>query len=742
MREILNFNKGWKFSHEEMNFEHRPEGVDIDLPHTWNGVDGQDGGADYYRGVGYYAKEFELSELPKTDLRYLEITGANSSCEIFLNGKKIGEHDGGYSTYRVELSVLKEHNLLIIKVDNSENEKIYPQFADFTFYGGLYRSVNVIGVSFEHFDLEFHGGPGIRINTEICGKNAVAEIEVYLKKGAAEGELIFEIFDDNGIPVSRKTQSTGERMAKLDVKDVRLWQGRADPYLYDVEVSLFCDGKCKDKITSKIGFREFFVDSEEGFFLNGQKYSLRGVSRHQDRPKIGNALLREHHEEDIALILELGANAVRLAHYQHDEYFYSLCDRYGLVVWAEIPYISRHMPTARENTVLQMTELIIQNYNHPSICFWGVSNEITLGGGGDDLLDNHILLNGLCHSLDSTRKTTLAAVSMCDKNDPYLRTTDLIAYNHYFGWYGGDVSMNAEWFDEFHKEFPERAIGLSEYGAEALNWHSSEPTQGDYTEEYQAYYHEKMIEMIDARPYLWCTFVWNMFDFAADARREGGEDGMNHKGLVSFDRKYKKDAFYAYKAWLSGEPFVHIAGKRYKEREGDKIKIKVYSNMPEIELIVNGKSVEKKCGKRVFEFEIQNGKELHVLAEGGGVYDEADFIGVSEYQEKYRLRDKHAILNWFDIKAPEGKLSINDKISDIVATKKGRVLFELHMSGIDSKNAMGGIELNEGIFKMLGAFSFLRFAGLSESMGKKFTKEELLRINEELNKIDKEEKSE
>lgn len=739
MREIRNFNSGWIFTFEKINFVGRPCGELVDLPHTWNGKDGQDGGGDYYRGCGYYAKEFDSDELPNEDLKYLEINGANSSCEVFLNGKFLAAHHGGYSKFRVELTNLEKHNLLIIKVDNSSSDSVYPQFADFTFYGGLYRDVNIIGVPFYHFDLEHYSGPGLRTETEIKGKDAILNVEVFLKNTRAEHMLELELFDNKGISVSKKSQNAENRKFSILVNDVHLWSGKSDPYLYRLEARLIIGGECKDKITSDVGFRDFSIDPDKGFFLNGHSYPLRGVSRHQDRPEIGNALLREHHKEDAAIIDELGANAIRLAHYQHDDYFYSLCDKYGFIVWAEIPYISRQLKEGRENAANQMHELVIQNYNHPSICFWGLSNEITMGGEDDPgIVSDHLLLNGLCHSLDPKRKTTLAAVSMCSTDAEYLKIPDLVAYNHYFGWYGGEVSMNAEWFDDFHSKYPKTPIGISEYGAEALDWHSSEPVQGDYTEEYQATYHEEMIKMIDSRPYIWASFVWNMFDFAADARCEGGEPGMNHKGLVSFDRSYKKDAFYAYKAWLSGEPFVHICGKRYRERADEIIKIKVYSNLPEVELFVNGESLEKQSGKWFFEFEIkEKSRSLRLVAKAGSVYDEAEILRVDKFPEKYRLKDLHAILNWFEVTMPEGKLSINDKISSIIATEKGKRLFDGILSKFEADKDKSMMQINDELMKMLGNFSLLRFAGLSSTMGLKFTKEDLLELNAKLNLIDK-----
>jgi len=737
MRKIKKINEGWTFSKEPLTFKDFRVGEKINLPHTWNAEDGQDGGNDYYRGECYYAKEFDLSSLPEGDIYYLEINGANSSSTVFLNGEELAHHDGGYSRTRVELKNIKEHNLIIIKVDNSPNDSVYPQFADFTFYGGLYRDVNIISVPFSHFDLEYYGGPGIRIQSEISGNDAIVEAEVYIKHAKKNQSLEFVITDHAGSPVSKMTADTNERTVRMKIENARLWQGRLDPHLYHIEVSLIEEERTIDKVSSSFGCREFSVDAERGFILNGKEYALRGVSRHQDRACVGNAISRENHEEDISLILEMGANCVRLAHYQHDEYFYELCDRAGLVVWAEIPYISRHLPNADKNAESQMQELVIQNYNHPSICFWGLSNEITMGGAEDEgLIKLHTLLNGLCHALDSKRLTAVAALTTCPSDAEYLKIPDVIAYNHYFGWYGGEVEMNGKWFDEFHSKYPKRPIGISEYGCEALDWHTSEPKQGDYTEEYQAYYHEELIKQISERPYLFATFVWNMFDFAADARNEGGEAGMNHKGLVTFDRKYKKDAFYAYKAWLSDEPFVYIAGKRYKKRNEEETVVTVYSNLPEVELFVNGKSVGKNQDGPFFKFKVKNEGASELVAKSGDFSDKTRIVKVEEFNEEYRLKEVHAVLNWFDITEREGRFSLNDKISDIIATEKGRELFEKITEKLKSKEN-ADMQMNDGMMEMLGGFSFIRFASLSEMLGVSFTKEELLDINRKLNEIEK-----
>ncbi len=742
MRRTINFNFKWAFSKLAAAVpESMPNKWDwVTLPHTWNNIDGQDGGADYHRGTCYYIKEFEKGELPEGKQYFLEINGANSSADVYLNGLNLAHHDGGYSIWRVNMTkALQEKNLLVIAVDNSENTKVYPQMADFTFYGGLYRDVNIIVVEESHFDMEYYGGPGIKVTPQIQDGDAEVEIEVYVA-GRKEGqELYYTIRDKEGCPVV-EWSSTEEKVV-MKLPKVHLWQGRKDPYLYTAEVKLMEGERELDKVSTRFGCRTFQIDPDKGFILNGEIYPLRGVSRHQDRWGLGNALLPQHHEEDMELICEVGANTIRLAHYQHDQYFCDLCDEKGMVVWAEIPYISKHMSEGRENTISQMKELITQNYNHPSIVVWGLSNEITISGSDEDLLENHRILNDLAHEMDPTRLTTIACVSMCDINDSYIQIPDAVAYNHYFGWYGGDTSMNGPWFDKFHELYPEIPIGCSEYGCEALNWHTSEPAQGDYTEEYQAYYHEELIKQFFTRDYLWSTYVWNMFDFGADARNEGGENGQNHKGLVTFDRKYKKDSFYAYKAWLSDKPFVHICGKRYVNRVEDVTKVTVYSNLPEVELYVNGESFGKqRSEEHFFYFRVPNKGKTILRAVAGECQDSSVIQKVDTFDEAYRLKEKGAILNWFDITAPEGCFSLNDTMGNIMKHEKGRKVLAGLMAGVQSQLSGGkamGFEMNEGMMKMMEGFTLVRMANLMATANVKMTKEQLLELNAQLNQIRK-----
>ncbi len=744
MRKILNFNAKWAFTKQanEVPAALPNDWIWVNLPHSWNAIDGQDGGNDFYRGTCYYAKSLDKLDLPEADKYYLEIKGANSSADVYVNGKNLAHHDGGYSTWRVDITAaLDRENLFVIAVDNSANDRVYPQVADFTFYGGLYRDVNIICVKESHFDLDYYGGPGLMVTPVIEGKDAKVAVECWVTDKKDAQTLRYTVTDKEGNVVYEA--ETADTKIDFVIENVHLWHGKKDPYLYTAKIELIEGVDVLDNIQTRFGCRSYVVDPEKGFILNGEEYPLRGVSRHQDRWGFGNALLPEHHEEDIELICEVGATTIRLAHYQHDQYFYDLCDEKGLVIWAEIPYISQHMPTARENTISQMKELIIQNYNHPSIVVWGLSNEISMKGDEDpDLLENHNILNDMCHEMDKTRPTTIAVVSPCSIDSPYIKIPDLVSYNHYFGWYGGDTSMNGPWFDKFHATNPDIPIGCSEYGCEALNWHTSKPTQGDYTEEYQAYYHEELIKQLFSRKYIWATHVWNMFDFGADARSEGGENGQNHKGLVTFDRKYKKDSFYAYKAWLSDEPFVHLCGKRYVDRVEDVTKVTVYSNQPVVELFANGVSMGKKeAADHFFYFDVPNSGTTELVAVAGELKDCGTINKVEVFNEEYRLKEKSAILNWFDVTEVEGYLSINDKMSDIMATPEGMQMFSQMFAKMMPEGGANaaGFEMNESMMQMLGGFTFLRLAGMIGMMGINFTKEQLLGINAQLNQIKKSE---
>ena len=638
MRSTTKLMKNWQFT--------GPDGktTAVDLPHTWNNIDGQDGGNDYWRGICIYKTRFAAPAFDKnTQQVWLQFEGVNASAKVTLNGVEVTRHDGGYSTFRADVTaLLADSNELIVEADNSKNDRVYPQKADFTFYGGIYRDVSLLVVNRNHIALGYLGGPGVQITPAVNGANADIEVKTWME---GDGEVEFSIYDATGAEVL-----TGKgRDTTVTLEHPHLWDGVRDPYLYTCAVRLVLNGEVQDEVRQRFGVRSFSVDAKQGFFLNGRPYPLHGVSRHQDRKGLGNAITREMHDEDMQLIKELGANTIRLAHYQHDQYFYDLCDEAGMVVWAEIPYISEHMPNGRENTISQMKELIVQNYNHACIVCWGVSNEITISTKDNrDMRDNHHVLNDLCHEMDKTRLTTLACYAMCGPFNPVAHITDLVSWNLYLGWYVPGLFLNDLWMDFFHLCYPDRALGFSEYGAEGMpNLHSSHPRRGDHTEEYQAIYHEYMLRCFDRHKWLWATHVWNMYDFAADARDQGGEPGMNHKGLVTFDRKTKKDSFYIYKAWWSDEPFVHICSKRYADRTENEIEVKVYSNQKQVSLYVNGEKLAEQEGEHIFKFRVKLNGETKVQAVAGDSIDDAVFRKVDAPNPDYKLTKKNSTsANW------------------------------------------------------------------------------------------------
>ena len=629
MRTTIDLCKGWLFT--DLDGQQQK----VDVPHTWNNIDGQDGGNDYKRGTCTYERSFKtpLFDLEKEEV-WLECDGINASATVFVNGSHVATHDGGYSTFRVNITeFLEEDNDLLIKADNSVNDRVYPQKADFTFYGGIYRPLRLLVVHKAHFALDYLGSRGIRITPTPEGSLAKVRVE----SRVTEGEVRIILFDRDGHPVG-KAQGCD---VTIPIENAHRWDGIANPYLYTCRAQVFYDGEVTDELDIPFGVRSFRVDPDKGFFLNDRSYPLHGVSRHQDRKGLGNAITPEMHEEDMKLIAEMGCNTIRLAHYQHDQYFYDLCDRYGMVVWAEIPYISEHMKAGRENTISQMKELIEQNYNHASIVCWGVSNEITISTKDKkDMLDNHHVLNDLVHEMDKTRFTTLACYAMCGPFNKVAHITDVVSWNLYLGWYVPGLFLNDLWINFFHLCFPKRPLGYSEYGAEGMpNLHSSKPKRNDHTEEYQALYHEFMVKCFSRHPYMWSTHVWNMFDFAADARDQGGEPGMNHKGLVTFDRKIKKDSFYLYKAYWSDDPFVHICSKRYVDRCENTTTVKVYSTEKTVALYAGGQKVDEQTrDDHIFTFRLPLVGEMKLEAKSGSLSDEAVIRKASSPNPAYVLK--------------------------------------------------------------------------------------------------------
>lgn len=706
MRKVILFNDNYEFMKEECK-------EIVSLPHTWNAVDGQSA-SDYYRGECTYTKHFDKTLISDNDVVYLEINGANSSSKVCLNGKEIASHDGGYSTYRVNMTEhLLDDNKLVIKVDNTPNSKVYPQKADFTFYGGLYRDVKLIMVPSTHFDLDYFGGRGLYVTPSVEGENAVVKFDAYY---VGEAEQVCVRVDGIGevklCDVEMTERNVHHATGSMEIAHVHLWDGLKDPFLYNATASIICNGESIDEVSTKFGCRTYSFDSEKGFFLNGKSYPLRGVSRHQDRLGVGNALTKEMHEEDMELILSVGANSIRLAHYQHDQYFYDLCDEKGIVAWAEIPYITVHMDTGRENTLSQMKELIVQNYNHASIICWAISNEVSLQGVTEDLLENHRILNDLIHHMDPKRVSAMANLFLLETDSPLVNLPDIRGYNLYYGWYVGDMEDNDTFFDQFHKEHPDTVIGLTEYGADSvITLQSPRPQKGDYTESYQAVYHEHMLEMIDKRPYLWGTYVWNMFEFAAAGRDEAGDPGKNHKGLITFDRKQKKDAYYIYKAWWSDEPFVHLCGSRYADRIESETEIKVYSNLKKIALYVDGVLQSTAEGEHVFKFTVPITSEHNIKAmcvDDEKLFDEMVIRKVSEPNPAYFM-DISKVRNWFE-DADENKeennefLSLNSTMAEIQATPEGAALLDQMMKMMKGSVAGGmgkNVEIPQAMMAMI-----------------------------------------
>lgn len=747
MREKVKINEGWRFvklaESEKQALEQ--SGETVCLPHTWNAKDGQDGGNDYYRGTCWYIKELPDLKTEDGGEIYLEFEGVAMTSEVFIavnsDIEKLAHHEGGYSTFRVNLteSVKKAEGkklTVIVSADNSANDRVYPQNADFTFYGGIYRDVNIIKTPETHFALDYFGTPAIKVTPSVTllpdgGNRTEILLEAWVKN---DDKPITVVFSVGGLTARSQTDANGYVKASMTIENARLWNGKKDPYLYTAKAETE-----NDTVETRFGCRTFKIDPQKGFLLNGESYPLRGVSRHQDRAEVGSALSPEMHREDMDIILEMGANTIRLAHYQHSGYFYDLCDEKGIIVWAEIPYITMHMQNGVQNTLDQMKELVVQNYNHPSIICWGLSNEITAASSiNEELLDNHRRLNELCHSLDSTRPTTMANVFMLEQDSPILEVPDINSYNLYFGWYLGELGQNDEFFDEYHDKYPERAIGFSEYGADANpDFHSGSPEKGDYSEEYQCVYHEHILKMIESRPYLWATHVWNMFDFAADGRDEGGKHGINQKGLVTIDRKIKKDAFYLYKAHWSEEPFVHLAGRRYKNRAETITNVKVYSNRKEIELYLDDKLFEKKSGSRIFSFEVPISGEHKIRAVSGGLSDEIIVCKTEKPDPEYALKSSAGIKNWFeDIAVDASCYSVYDTLGELAKNPQANAIVQAMM---DSASASRGdvaqsVKDNPALQRMMARMTVI---SLLKQAGGAVPEEAVKQLNAALQQIKK-----
>jgi beta-galactosidase len=635
-RAEVNLNKGWKFVRQDVNGADQPGFDDsawqaIDLPHTWNAEDGEDGTADlkahprgdYYRGVGWYRRHLSLdaSQIKGKSL-FIRFDAASIVADVYVNGKPAGNHKGMFAAFCFDVTPLLTagDNVIAVKVDNSFNKDVPPLNADFTFFGGLYRGVNLLVLDPLSVSPMDDASSGVYVK-QVSVQPDIADLEITTKLRNASQDsktatVKCEVLDANGNVVRSSSGTTevaangsADSVQTIEMSHPHLWNAKKDPYLYEVRVSVADGSTVTDRVEQPLGVRFFKVIPDEGFILNGVSYPLHGVNRHQDRPHKGWAISPADHEEDFKLIMEMGCTGIRLAHYQHAQEFYDLCDRGGLVVWAEACMVNEVTASQAFDDVAkrQVRELIKQNYNHPAICFWSVYNELRRVTGlnpqqqeiqGQHQIDLVKQLNDECHQLDPTRLTT-AATNQEKPEHPLNTITDLIGFNRYYGWYSKTAEDWQEELDKIHQILADHCVGISEYGAGAsIHFHEANPPKKPkstlspfHTEEWQCYVHEQAYNAMKVRRWLWGTFLWNMFDFAADQRHEGDHAGINDKGMVTYDRKVKKDVFYFYKANWTSDPFVYVTERRWSPRGAGNAPVKVYSNCDSVDLKVNGKSL-------------------------------------------------------------------------------------------------------------------------------------------------------
>lgn len=758
---IINLNDKWKFtkvndlkhSSEEFN-----EAEDIKLPHCWNAEDGQSGEGGFYRGQCWYQRKINISEEELKKNLFLEIGAASNVSEVYINGQLAGSSKCGFSMYRVALNsfIKSGDNLIAVMVDNSRREDIYPLMADFTFYGGLYRDVNMIITGAIHFDLLDGSRDGLYLTQNSIDENTFElKINGRVINESAKLENVqikFTLCDMEQKVVLNKTidievENDFEFELLEQISDIICWQGIENPYLYTLKAELICNQEVYDARDIEIGFRKIEITPDKGVFLNGKHVKLNGVSRHQDFGGVGNAVTKEHMDLDMSLIKEIGANSIRLAHYQHDDYFYKLCDREGMLVWAEIPFISVPTTTDEENINAkeQLEKLIKQAYNHSSIYCWGVQNEITIAVENENIYEKVRELEAIAKELDSSRVTASANIYSVEDESPLNEITDMLGYNLYYGWYYGKMEDLGDRLDKFHETRPNVPVLVSEYGVDTnTKFHSYNPTVKDYTEEYQMLFHDNALKTINEKPFILGGYVWNMFDFGSANRNEGGEKGKNQKGFVTIDRKIKKDAFYLYKANWSKVPFVYLAGKRFVNRHEALNDISVISNLELVKLFVNeefiGEINSNEAIKKFKDVKLALGENI-IRAEG---YDKADIIyedhmiinRVSELDKSYVYvnEDKGLVANWFDkfdltdvqeVNLKEGYYSTFDTIKELYDNEEAKAIFLKYFAHMADSPRMQ---------EMMGVTSIDKMSKISQL---NIPKEILPVINRELNEIPK-----
>lgn len=734
-------NSEWKFakrpglSIDDLSGVETCDFTSIDLPHTWYTPE------DPYAGTAVYKKTIDIAADAET--AYLEFEGVEQRCVVFINGRKAGEHQGSYSTFRIavpEEELVKSRTGLeiIVTVNNERSEELAPMFGDFTIFGGIYRNVNLIYASKKSFDYLYYGTGGVIVRTKVDGEVGKIFVEPHVSQYInGDCHIRYDVFSqDNRVVLENRVGNT-DKETTLVLDKPKLWDGKGKAALYKLRAAIICGDSVCDETELAVGFRDIRITSDEGLFLNGRNYRLNGVAKHQDYGTSYNAVDKSQIEKDFELIHEIGANAVRLSHYQHPQQAYDICDEAGLLVWAEIPMLKMTTNDKLfETTCMQLRELILQNIHHPSIYCWGIQNEIAMFRDDPFMHERCKKLTGIAHELDPERYSAGANLYSVKVKSPMNEVSDIVGYNLYFGWYYGQMEDYRVHLDKLHEAKPQVPYGISEYGVDTnINLHSENPIVKDYSEEYQALFHETVYSIFEEKNYLWGSFVWNMFDFSSGIRNEGGVKGMNLKGLVTSDRNVRKDAFYYYKSKWSDETVLHLCSKRFVKRNSESIQIKAYSNLPEAELFVNEKSFGKaqNNGNMTLlwdEVALSEG-ENSVKIVSGEYEDSCTFIKVSEETDEYRLPGDAggAVRNWFleeDTFVKEGYLSVLSRADEVIGDPKGAELVK---------------ELFPDLYKVMTeqdviplGLEFLSI--LKRQLGDTADREEKIRaINERLNRI-------
>lgn len=758
---VLNLSDKWLFTKESNGFcieKEIDKAENVTLPHCFNAIDGQNGDG-MFKGECCYQRKLNISNEDINKFIFLEIGAASIICKVYVNGQLVGGSECGFSMFRVFLNPFLKagENLISIMVDNRSHDDIYPLMADFSFYGGLYREVKLIISEALHFDLMDNGKNGVYLTQKNIDED-IFELKINGKivnelSEPKEGKIQFKLIDkEEKIAFSKILDIKVLKETKFDlVEEIvkpNLWEGVENPYLYKLEVELYCENKIYDKKSIEVGFRTVEITPDKGVFLNGKAIKLKGVSRHQDFAGVGNALTKKHMDLDMSIIKEIGANSIRLSHYQHNDYFYTLCDREGILVWAEIPFISVPTTSDKENKNAkdQLERLIKQAYNHSSIYCWGVQNEITIAIENETIYEMVKELSYMARKLDSSRFIAQANIHSVANESSLNELTDFVGYNLYYGWYYKEMQDLEKRLDEFHKTRSDIPVMVTEYGVDTNpKLHSYNPVVKDYTEEYQLLFHDNALKTFNERSFVLGGYVWAMFDFGSEIRNEGGEKGKNQKGLVTIDRKIKKDAFYLYKAYWSKNLFVKLAGSRFINRHKELNDIVVLSNLENIKIYLNNQFISEintdEPMKKFNDVKLalrKNIIKVEAFDDDGNIYrDEMILNRVKEIDKSYILpkhEDEKHVINWFEkfdlsnvqeVAIKEGYYSTFDTIEKLYENEHAKEVFRKYFG-----------ELAE-----TPQFQVMKGLMTIDSMSKRsrfnIPKELLSAINKELNVIPK-----